>query len=81
VADVALLQVVLKKDVVSNRLRVRFPVYAAGFHHSASHHSGLPPPTFRTGAYEAWKQAWLPSGCGVLWLPFCCPGFGLVGSE
>jgi hypothetical protein len=81
VADAALLQVVPKKDVVSNIIRVRFHVSAAGFHHSGSHHSGLSPAHPRMGANEVRKRAWLPSGRGLLLLPFCCPRFGLVGSE
>jgi hypothetical protein len=43
VADVALLRVVPKKDVVRNRLWARFPVSAVGLHHSASKHSALHP--------------------------------------
>jgi hypothetical protein len=44
VADGALLRVV-PTDTVSNRLRVRFPVSAAGFHYSSAHRRGLSPST------------------------------------
>jgi hypothetical protein len=60
VADVALLRLVPTKDVVSNRLRIGFPVSAAGFHHSGFHHSGLSPAHPPCGCLGSTKTSMAP---------------------
>jgi hypothetical protein len=68
VADVAPLLVVPEKDVVSNRL-VRFPMPAAGFHHSGFTKVVFSPPTLRMGAYKV-QNHMAPEWARCMWM---CP--------
>jgi hypothetical protein len=81
VAVVALLRVVPKKDVVSNRLRVLFPVSAAGFNHSGSYNNGLPPAHPPYGWLGSTGMIMAPKWARCIVHALLSPTFGLVGSE